>query len=101
MRELAKLREHDPKGWEHSYEEVDGRGHAFPEKGPQPGLQWAASHVRNPRPDTIVWQPTRTWKTTFYWVRWTDPWITSELTASLDRAANSVAVTVKVPRSMN
>jgi pimeloyl-ACP methyl ester carboxylesterase len=101
MREMRKLRERDPKGWEHSYEEVDGRGHAFPQKGPEPGLTWAASHVRNPRPDTIVWQPTRTWKTTFYWVRWTDPWITSELTASLDRAANSVAVTVKAPRSMN
>ena len=101
MCEMKKLHETDPKGWEHSYEQVDGRAHGFPEKGPLPGLTWATQHVRDPRPVKIVWQPTRTWKTTFYWLRWTDPWITSEVTASADRAANSVAVTIKAPRSMN
>ena len=99
MRELAKLHEADPKGWEHVYEQVDGRKHDFPAKGPQPGLEWATKHVRDPRPVKIVWQPTRTWKTTFYWLRWTDPWICSEVTATADRAANAIAITVKSPRS--
>ncbi len=96
---LKELHESDPKGWKHVYEEVDGRGHAFPAKGPGPGLAWMASHVRNPRPETIRWQPVRDWKTTFYWVRWTKPWLSSELVATLDRDANRIDLVVTKPRS--
>ena len=99
MRELRKLHEADPKGWEHSYEQVDKRGHDFPEKGPLPGLTWATKHVRDPRPAKIVWQPTRTWKTTFYWLRWSEPWLCSEVTATANREYNTVAITVTAPRS--
>jgi dienelactone hydrolase len=99
MAELKKLHESDPKGWEYVYEQVNGRGHAFPEKGPEPGVAWAAKHVRNPRPEKIVWQPTRTWKTAFYWIRWEEPWLGAELTAVLDKAKNAIDITVKSPRS--
>jgi hypothetical protein len=99
MAELKKLRAADASGWEHVYEQVPDRGHAFPAKGPGPGLEWALGHVRNPRPAKISWQPTRAWKTTFYWLRWTDPWIGAEVTASCDRARNAVDVTVAAPRS--
>ena len=99
MRELRKLHETDPKGWEHSYEQVDGRKHDFPEKGPLPGLTWATSHARDPRPVKIVWQPTRPWKTTFYWLRWSDPWICSEVVATVNREYNKVDIVVKAPRS--
>ncbi|MCG3135366.1 MAG: hypothetical protein HMLKMBBP_02992 [Planctomycetes bacterium] len=95
--ELAKLRKADPEGWEHVYEEVTGRGHDFPAKGPLPGMQWMAERTRNPRPAKVVWQPSRAWKTAFYWIRWTDPWIGSVLTATADRARNAIDVTVKAP----
>jgi hypothetical protein len=95
--ELTKLHESDPSGWKLLYEEVDGRGHGFPEKGAGPGLEWMASHVRDPRPKKIVWQPVRDWKATFYWVRWDDPWLGAVLTAELDRAANRIDVTVRAP----
>jgi pimeloyl-ACP methyl ester carboxylesterase len=101
MAELKKLHETDPKGWEHVYEEVDGRKHDFPAKGPKPGIEWAVSHVRDPRPAKVVWQPTRTWKTTFYWLRWSEPWIGAEVVATADRARNAVDVVVKAPRSAN
>ncbi len=96
---LDELRASDPAGWEHVYEQVDGRGHAFPEKGPGPGLEWMASHVRDPRPVRVRWQPSRAWKHTFYWVRWDDPWLGAELVASVDREANAIEVTIARPRS--
>jgi pimeloyl-ACP methyl ester carboxylesterase len=99
MGEMKKLHEAEPKGWEFVYEEVNGRKHDFPAKGPGPGLEWAASHVRNPRPERIVWQPTRPWKTTFYWLRWSDPWLGAEVVADADRAKNAIAISVKSPRT--
>ncbi len=99
MGQMRKLHEADPKGWDFVYEQVDGRKHDFPLKGPLPGIEWMVSHARNPRPQRIVWQPVRPWKTTFYWLRWTDPWLDCELTASADRGANRVDVAIKAPRS--
>jgi pimeloyl-ACP methyl ester carboxylesterase len=99
MAEMKKLHEADPAGWKFVYEEVNGRGHGFPDKGPTPGLEWMAGHVRDPRPTKIVWQPTRSWKTTFYWLRWSDPWLGAEVVATLDRAKNAFDVTIKRPRS--
>ncbi|MCK6479635.1 MAG: hypothetical protein HUU06_04235 [Planctomycetaceae bacterium] len=100
-RELKKLHESDPKGWKFLYEEVDGLGHGFPKKGPKPGLEWTTGNVRDSRPEKIVWQPTREWKNTFYWLRWEKPWINSELVATLDRARNAVDVVIKAPRSID
>jgi hypothetical protein len=97
MGEMKKLHDADPAGWTFVYEQVDGRKHAFPEKGPGPGVAWATSHVRDPRPEKIVWQPTRAWKTTFYWLRWSEPWIGAGVVATVDRAKNAVDVVVKAP----
>jgi dienelactone hydrolase len=98
--ELKEAHASDAKGWNFVYEQVDGRGHDFPQKGPGPGLQWMAGHERNPRPVKIIWQPVRTWKTTFYWLRWTDPWIGCTLTATIDRARNAVDIVVARPRGI-
>lgn len=95
--ELARLRDADPGGWTFKYEQVDGRKHDFPERGPGPGLEWATGHVRDPRPRKVVWQPSRAWKTSFYWVRWERPWLGSVLTASVDVPGNAIDVTVKAP----
>jgi len=65
MGEMKKLHAADASGWDFVYEQVDGRKHEFPAKGPAPGVEWATSHVRNPRPEKVDWQPTRAWKTTF------------------------------------
>ncbi len=101
MGEMKKLHDADPKGWDFVYEQVDGRKHEFPAKGPTPGVEWATSHVRDPRPAKIDWQPTRTWKTTFYWLRWSEPWIGAEVIATADRAQNRIDVVVKPPRTAN
>lgn len=99
MGEMKRLHEADPKGWEYVYEQVDGRKHDFPAKGPTPGVEWATNHVRNPRPVTIDWQPTRPWKTTLYWLRWSEPWIGAEVVATANREYNKVDLVVKAPRS--
>ena len=64
---------------------MDGRGHAFPEKGPEPGVAWAAKHVRNPRPQKVVWQPVRAWKKSFYWLSWAQPALGSTVTVETKR----------------
>ena len=42
---------------------------------------------------------TRTWKTTFYWLRWSEPWLGAEVLANADKSRNAIDVTVKMPRS--
>jgi dienelactone hydrolase len=96
--ELRKLHDQDPGGWKFVYEEVTGRGHDFPEKGPLPGLEWAVQHVRDPRPRKVVWQPSRDWKTSFYWIRWERPWLGAVLTATVDLPNNAIDVGVRAPR---
>lgn len=95
--ELGRFHAQEPGGWKFVYEEVEGRGHDFPAKGPLPGMQWMAGHVRDPRPRRVVWQPSREWKTTFYWVQWGRPWIGAVLTGAVDLPNNLIAVTVKAP----
>ena len=97
--QLKALHESDAGGWEFVYEQVDGRGHAFPEKGPKPGLEWMASHTRNARPTKIRWQPCRDWKKRFYWLRWERPWIGCEVVATVDRDANVIDVGIAMPRT--
>jgi len=72
-KELDRLAKEDPGGYLHTYERVDGRAHGFPEKGPGPGIEWAAKRPRDPRPKKIVWQPSRAWKHAFYWLWWERP----------------------------
>jgi len=97
--QLAKLHTEDAEGWTFVYEEVDGRGHAFPQKGAGPGLEWMAGHTRNPRPKKIRWEPVRDWKTTFYWLRWETPWLRSNVVAELDPERNAVELSIVNPRS--
>lgn len=98
--DLAALHESDPRGWKHVYEQVDGRGHGFPEGGPGDGLEWMASHERDPRPTKVVWQPVREWKQTFYWLRWDEPWLGAVVTASVDREANTITIDVEPPHGV-
>ncbi|MCE9636977.1 MAG: hypothetical protein K8T90_14835 [Planctomycetes bacterium] len=100
VKELKALHDADPGGWTYVYEEVTNRQHGFPEKGPEPGLEWATSHVRDPRPKKIVWQPSRDWKKSFYWVRWQEPWIGAVLTATIDLPNNAIDVKIKAPAGL-
>jgi pimeloyl-ACP methyl ester carboxylesterase len=81
--ELDRLAKEDPGGYEHVFEKVDGRGHGFPEKGPTPGMQWMAKHVREPRPKTVTWQPSRLGKRHFYWLWWDPPRLGDVVTAKV------------------
>ena len=81
---LQELKTRFPDGFTWRYVEVDGRGHAAPAEGYLPSLQWLAGHVRDPRPRTVLWQPSLPWKQQFYWLWWEHP----ELGALLEARAN-------------
>ena len=94
--ELDRLAKEDPGGYEHVYERVDGRGHDFPKKGPEPGVAWAAKHVRDTHPKKVVWQPSRTWVTSFYWLGWARPALRTTVVVE-SKGANAFAVTAAGP----
>ena len=81
-------------GYEHfDYWEVEDRGHSFPVGGTDALLERIQDHERDAHPTKIVWQPSLSWKTTFYWLDWPEPRIDAIVVAELDRDANSIAVT--------
>jgi predicted esterase len=65
---LGKLKEkHGP--YEFVYKEYNGIGHGHPKGGFGQIKRWMTSHKRNPYPDYIVWEPTRSYKKLFWWVK--------------------------------
>jgi hypothetical protein len=69
-RELEKLREEHPKGYEHVYIEGEGVNHGFPPGG-NPGkiINWLVRHKRDPYPPKVVWEPAYPKKRMFFWLR--------------------------------
>ncbi|HEX6810627.1 MAG TPA: hypothetical protein VF384_03285 [Planctomycetota bacterium] len=84
-------------GFEHTYWEVDGRGHAGPPGGYEAQLQKVVTHTRNPVPERIVWQPVLAWKRQFYWLWWETPVSKAVVVADLDRKSNAVSITCDKP----
>ncbi|MEO6598163.1 MAG: hypothetical protein ABIP94_25750 [Planctomycetota bacterium] len=96
----ARLLGEAKKKWgafEHTYWEVDGRGHAEPPGGYIAQLTKVVEHSRNPMPQRIVWQPVLPWKRQFYWLYWDAPVAKAVVIADLDRAANTVSITCDKP----
>jgi pimeloyl-ACP methyl ester carboxylesterase len=67
---LADLKAKFGGGWDFRYDQVDGRGHAAPQEGYLPSLQWVTEVARDPRPKRFLWQPVLGWKRHFYWLYW-------------------------------
>ena len=88
---LAEARE-TYGGYEFEYWEVTGRGHAGPPGGMKALLEKVQNRVRDPLPDTVLWQPTLTWKRRFYWLWWERPARNAKVLARLDREAGHIRV---------
>lgn len=92
---LDELHAQDPGGYIHHLDLQPGRGHGIDYR---PGAPWIARHTRDPHPDTVVWtsklQDGRR-RDSVYWVELAgdDLQGTIALTATADRATNSVALT--------
>lgn len=84
-------------GYEHSYWEVDGRGHAAPPGGFKAQLEKVVTKARNPVPERLVWQPVLAWKRQFYWLYWERPCINAVVVADIDRQANAIRITSDQP----
>lgn len=67
-RTLKKLaQEHG--GYEHHYEEYTDIGHGMPREGLRPIVDWLMQHTRDPYPSKVVFEPSRSYKRTLYWLR--------------------------------
>jgi predicted esterase len=83
-------------GFDFEYWEVSGRGHTPPPGGYEAHLDKIAHHVRNPHPDTVIWEPSIDWKRQFYWLWWEFPLLSGLVEARLDREKNEVHVECSV-----
>lgn len=83
-------------GFRFVYQEVDGRGHGFPEGGPGPALEWIAASPRDPRPRKVVWEPCLSWIRQLYWLRWEKPQKGAVIVAEV-KEPNVIEVTTTKP----
>lgn len=94
--ELDRLHAADPAGYAHSINVQPGRGHGIDYSK---GIQWIATHTRNPWPEKIVWinQPMDGLRRErFYWVEMTGAPEKGDIRvdATADRATNTVTLGV-------
>lgn len=100
---LEELHAQDPSGYIHHLDLQPGRGHGIDYR---PGAPWIAQHTRNPHPDTVIWtskvQDGRR-RGSVYWLELDgdDLQGTIALTAKIDRANNSVALTAQQLATQN
>ncbi len=65
---LAALQE-EHGGYEHVYQELTGIGHGLPKDGLKPIVDWLFTHTRDPFPSKVVFEPSRSYKRTMYWLK--------------------------------
>lgn len=99
---LALLKESDPQGYDHMLLIQEGRGHGIDYR---PGPAWIAERRRDPRPTRVVWfshalDDAR--RDEFAWISLVGvPQRDILVVAEIDRAANAIAVEVRVtPESL-
>ncbi len=44
-------------------------GHGTPKEGLEPIWKWMQTKKRDPLPKRVLWEPSRAWKRTFYWIQ--------------------------------
>jgi len=80
-------------GYPIEYWEVPHNQHNAPPGGYQVLLEKIEKAERNPRPDTVVWQPVLDWTRQSYWLWWDKPVINALVVAELVPDRNTVRVT--------
>ncbi len=76
--------------YEYVYKEYNGIGHGLPPSGLGPIIEWLFKHKRNPYPKMVIWEPSRPYKTLFWWVK--NRGGISQIVAKIDRAKNEITI---------
>ena len=76
--------------YEFVYKEYNGIGHGFPPTGLRPIIEWLFKHKRNPYPKMVIWEPSRSYKTLFWWVK--NRGGIFQIVAKIDRAKNEITI---------
>ena len=80
-------------GYDFEYWEVNGEGHGAPPGGYGAHLAKIAEITRKTHPDTVVWQPTLSWKLQSYWLLWEEPVKNSLVVAKIGPEKNTIRLT--------
>ncbi|MHC5021839.1 MAG: carboxylesterase family protein [Planctomycetota bacterium] len=70
-RALTQLQKLFPNGFDVTFKWYDDIGHGTPKEGYGPIWKWMLAKKRDPKPATVVWEPSRAYKHQFFWL-WLD-----------------------------
>ena len=59
--------------YDYTYKEYPNIGHGLPPDGVAPIWNWMKGKTRNPYPKYVIWEPTRSYKRNFFWLRLESP----------------------------
>jgi predicted esterase len=59
--------------YDYVYKEYPNIGHGLPPDGVGPIWNWMKGKTRNPYPKFVIWEPTRSYKRNFFWLRLENP----------------------------
>jgi hypothetical protein len=76
--------------YEYIYKEYDGIGHGLPPDGLSPIIEWLFSHKRNPYPEMVIWEPSRPYKTLFWWIK--NRGGISQIVAKIEKSKNEITI---------
>jgi pimeloyl-ACP methyl ester carboxylesterase len=55
--------------YDYVFKEYGGIGHGYPPGGLGPIIKWLGTKKRKPYPKMVIWEPTRSYKRIFYWLK--------------------------------
>jgi hypothetical protein len=90
--QLAKLREADPKGYEHFVKIHEGKGH-WMDREDRAALLWLAKFIRNPVPDRVVWKQTGVPHARSYWLAVPEGAVKGDSLVIASRLGQTIAIT--------
>ena len=76
--------------YEYVYKEYNGIGHGLPPGGMGPIIKWLFKHKRDPYPKMIVWEPSRDYKSLFWWIK--NRGGISQIVAKYDKSKNEITI---------
>ena len=76
--------------YDYVYKEYNGIGHGLPPGGMGPIIKWLFQKTRNPYPKMVIWEPSREYKSLFWWIK--NRGGISQIVAEYNKSKNEITI---------
>lgn len=76
--------------YDYVYKEYNGIGHGLPPGGLGPIIKWLFQKKRNPYPKMVIWEPSRAYKSLFWWIK--NRGGVSQIVAEYNKSKNEITI---------